>query len=597
MLVFGCLLICFALMFWASGRGYGTSLDAYYMVMSSDPYSCDFSLTGFGYLLHPLYLLAQGDIQSFRIIGIVLLAASAALFGFAHANFCAARIETPQGYILVALTVTICVFLQFASFWLATPNYNSLNLCALLVFYSGVIWAATPPRIGSMHGNVETVSVAILTGLAIAVMMLTKPTSGIIAALLGVAWVITLRTPRPVMCIAVTGAAALLGFLVGAFWIDGSIAAYVQRNILGLHIFSLQVRPGGNLHGLRRSFFGPFRSEEQWMIIKDSGIGLAILGVALVAIFDGVRLSRWRFPIIAGAAALTLLILALRALRIENSEFFAIAFTLWYAAFGISAVVGLIVVLRAVRNSSNTETRRFASAAILLSIGPIIYAFGTGGAVILQAPHAGVFWSAALLLVALLAPIERRRRSLNFVGLLCSVATVGLIIGGMAASGALGASIWRQNEPLSVGPHGGSALLTDSQTAHYFKAMQHAANENGFQADAPVIDLSYQGPGLAFALGGRTLGTAWIEDEGSGRVSFSCAALQTVARGELASAWIITGHWETLRTVQAALHCAGLDFPAEYNPVGSADRKDLNWHQTLWKPTGAEWARHGRRTP
>src|SRR5215207_487669 len=80
-------LVCWVVVVWAMGRGYDFTDDAHYLIWAANPFIYDWSVSEFGFLLHPIYRLVEGDIWLFRLAGATLLGGGAAVFGYALYRF------------------------------------------------------------------------------------------------------------------------------------------------------------------------------------------------------------------------------------------------------------------------------------------------------------------------------------------------------------------------------------------------------------------------------------------------------------------------------------------------------------------------------
>jgi hypothetical protein len=235
-----------------------------------------------------------------------------------------------------------------------------------------------------------------------------------------------------------------------------------------------------------------------------------------------------------------------------------------------------------IRDSPMLNHRVIAVLAFLAFV-PLIFSFGTNMPIVYPMTQASVFFAADALLLALLAKPDRRRALLTTTAALCSVVTVGMLVGTMAAPYSIAQPMWMQTDPISLGRLN-SKLLVDKPTARYIGALQQYARTNQFQAAMPIVDLSGLGPGIVFALAGKAPVSPWLFLHSPARIEYTRAVLGLVRHSDLTQAWILTRASTPDVQEMGLIRLFGLQFPSDYVAVGSVHRTDLFWSQTLWKP-------------
>jgi len=585
-----------AVFFWASGRGYEFFDEAFDLATIADP-SAYSGVSDFGHLWHPLYAALNGSIALLRIAGFLIVSACGALFGVTVARFSDARARFSSTRFAIVLGVTICVSWQYQT-WKATPDYNMLNLCALLLFFSGLLDAA---RFGSMGDGRssfyrDTLGPAALCGVGITLMALAKGTTAVLAVVLGFAWVVLLRPRRPFACIILTGLLAAVLLAIAMIVIDGDISTFIDHKI---RAFEALNPPGtrGDVHGIMTSVAGPF-SKERWKIAEAliSAAILFALGLAWSCLLTSVRSeARWRWAAHVIAAVIAILVLWWRDQDIQYLETF-MGFRLWRLPLAFVLIAFAMRILWLKRFRIDRSQARILMAAGLLAVAPVAYSFGTDNLLIWHMAGAGIFWAAAMMVLTALLPGPIRENLWRAIALLCGMTSVGLLLSVMITPGRIGAPVWEQTVTVRLGRQA-SRLAVNAVAADYIRAFQSAARAGGFAAGTPVIDLSEMGLGLSFALGGRPLGAPpWLisngalarESERRGTIALQAAGvprhLADVQVADLRRAWVITGDPMYLDLMQPVLISLGLNFPEGYRAVSRAKRSDLGWGQVLWKP-------------
>lgn len=582
-----CLVFCVSVFVWASQRGYDISDEAHYLISIAVPFQYHYAISEFGYLLHPLYMLTGGNVAALRDIGLAGLCGSGLTFGWATARFILPRVDARIHY-LVAAAVTTCVFWQFDQA-LLTPNYNELNLCALLLFFAALLFATPDSRPADERPDKRFAVIApgIVAGAALAVIALDKPTSGVLAMVLGLAWVWLLRPPAPWLAVATAGITAAIVFLVTILAIDGSVTVFVGRKLTSLALLRARGTSGG-IHGLESSILGPFAADRRWKILPALSLSALLFAMNAVA-FEIVWLRQktggiWRrlaFTVLA--ISMGILTAWWRTVPVkypDNSP----AYHAWYFAMPLILAAAVFTAGRRQFAFNDPHVHRTAAAAFLLALAPLAYSFGTDVVIFRHMSGAAVFWAASALLVMSLVEPMRREALLSGCAVLCGAATVGMFVGVMAAPGRIGQPIWKQTEEITIGANG-AHVLVDMQTAAYIRKLQSAAVAHRLRPGMRVIDLSELGPGMVFALPGVVApGTPWLHVGGSNPMAFAREILETVPQPDLQCAWVITGSPVQLERDRSALQSLGLAFPEDYEKIVSVRHSEMEWVQTLWKP-------------
>ena len=580
------LLFCIAVFVWASPRGYDITDDAFYLITISHPFLYPYAVSEFGYLYHPLYLLAGGDVAALRNLGLAVLCGTGLAFGWTVARFISAR-EAPRIRYLIAATVVTCTFWQFYQ-TLRTPNYNELNLCALLLFFSALFYGTPVSYPSTARSNMPSVAIisGTVAGIALALMIIVKPTSGVLTAALGFVWIWLLRPPASWAAPASAAITALVVLFVAVLVIDGSLSAFVGNRLFALTLLRTRGTDGG-IHGLGSSIIGPFTAGRRWKILPTLSLSVLffILNALAFEILWGQQTTNkmWRratFAILSiSVGVLTAWWRMVPVKYPDNSP----AYHAWYFVLPLILAAAAFTIGRRKIALNDPRVRRIAAAAVLLAMAPLAYSFGTDNVIVLHMSGAAVFWAASALLVVSLAEASRRGAMFGACAILCSAVTVGMFVGSMAAPVRILQPLWKQTEPVFIGTRG-AHVLVDPQTAAYIRGLQNAAVAHQMKPGTRVIDLSRLGPGIVFALSGMAPATPWLHIDGRHPMAFTREILGTVSQRQLQCAWVITGPSVDFRKDQLTLHSLGMNFPEDYEKIASASLIEMNWEQTLWKP-------------
>lgn len=574
-------LVCVSLEAGTANRGYDLRDGAYFLVSMADPSRYQFEMSEFRHILHPLYVMCAGDIAFLRLVSLLLVCSCAALFGIATVRACPRRPDLPAATLMV-ITIILGVL------WLyeggsRMPDYNKLNVSGLMIIFAAIMTATAPrsPR-SDGSGRLQAVLLGTGAGFALAVVVLAKPTSGILVSLLGLGGLVLLRPPRPWLTAAVTAVSAVIVLLVFIIAVDDSILGFVHRKATSLALLRSR-GTDGDTHGVWRSIYGPLIASRRWKllpIVALSALLLAIYAGSFAASRSRHRSARIAVPVL-GCAATSLLVAWWRAEQgnYPNTSPAYLAFH-----FAIVLVVAAVTFNVGTKKLLAKESRRTVLMALLLCALPAAYSFGTDVTLLRHMSTAPVFWIAASFLLANLAHPDRSRAIVGVCSGLCSAATLGMMVGVMAAPLALARPMWEQTNLVVVGPNQ-ERLLVDGPTANYIRSLQTVAITYNMKPNTPIIDLSGIGPGSVYAINGVAPGLPWLHIDGENPTKFAQSVLAKTSHSEIQCAWILTGNQLSLAQNQDILNSVGLRFPENFELTRSVRHQDPQYEHMFWRPT------------
>jgi hypothetical protein len=211
--------------------GFDFTDESFYLNWIANPWRYPASLSQFGFVYHPLYLLVGGDVVRLRQANVLILFGLAWLLGrallgsiFGQATSAAAHSRAGLEGSAFAAASGALLLLQV---WLPTPNYNSLTLQSIML--------ATAGGLLTSRARWRGVAGWLLMGLGGGLAFLAKPPS---AAMLGLRLALYLGLVRRFrlagLLIAVASAALLVA--IAALAIDGSLSGFVRRVVEGLEL-------------------------------------------------------------------------------------------------------------------------------------------------------------------------------------------------------------------------------------------------------------------------------------------------------------------------------------------------------------------------
>lgn len=505
-----------------SRYGYDFTDEGFYLTWLSTPDLYSWSLSQFGFLYHPFYILFDGDIRQLRILNVLV---TYFLGWFLVDNVLKdiflndikgriARVSSSFGF-------ATAVFVFF-SVWVLSPSYNGLNYQALLIVAIGLLMAQSSVDKKSIIGW-------LLIGIGGWLAFMAKPSS---AAALGVCVFFCLLFSKKInrRLIFLCGTTVVVLVVLSALLIDGSLQVFIARLQLAMSFASYL----GGGHSLRQIIrIDSFSiTREDFMIYL---MALSYCFALAIALSVNNKLSRWfgLFFAFSGFGLLLVMLAGKYLVSLEAGSFHVLLISI------VPVSAFLLVLFQRKRELFDHFSRSRLFLAFALMLFPHIFAFGTNNNYWQVGGLAGFFWLVGMLV--LLAPSIRGVNSTFFCFPLVIVTQLIVVLLLQVAI----ESPYRQTQSLrlnssavQVGRPGSNLVLSEGY-ANYLSESSKALRKAGFQPSTPVIDLSGQSPGLLYSLGAKNIGQAWMIGGYPGSVKLATEALKRVSCNELADAWLL----------------------------------------------------------
>ncbi len=546
--------------------------ESFYLIWIENPFQYEASVSQFGFILHPLHILLNGSVAGLRQANSVItyglaFALSYVILGMKaeHLLSKATRIVTSAGF----ATASFALF----GIWIVTPNYNSLNLQALLIATIGVACASSPASRNQMVGLV-------LIGFGGWLSFMVKPSSAFALGILVIAyWVASGRWRVSTFLIPVVVCCVLL--LLSAYAIDGSVGQFVRRISMGLDVGRM-MDGGHTIDKLLRL--------DDFFLTQHEKILLAIAILLPAGCFISLQANRLPYRwmgTIGSALAFLLVLLVTLDLAPTFAHFSEYRGLLLMSALGTSLIY---LAIGAARGCSVDVSRDDIALAAFMLLLPYCFAFGTNGNYWWAAAFAGFFWLLpALILITSIRGDFSVSSSLTMLALSTQVIAVLLLQTGMNAP-------YRQTQPLQLNERAttfgrsNSTLVLSAPFADYLKAATNAAGAADLKPGTPMIDLTGRSPGILYALQSESVGQAWMIGGYPGSLRLANHALRSVPCEKLASAWLLTEQRGPRSLPASLLLGFGADMVTDYKQVGSwktapgSGGYREQYEQSIWQP-------------
>ena len=528
------LLVQTALYVWMAPRGFEFTDESFYLLNYLYWRDLTATVSFFGaYFEAPFRLLGQ-SVFAIRIFSLVALVVSSGFFARESLRFSRKREGNDASplmpFVVVGMAASSFYFGYFSS--LRAPSYNLLALCAMLIA-SGLLLRLTMRR-GSPTQFRMT---ALCYGVTLGACGLDKASTGALMFVLhAMFFAIANRDWRvrrllELSSLILAGVALNVGLLQLAHpnWSSALREGVAMTNIIG----------HGGLFELARAMVLEFLS------LAPALLELSVVAAAVIVLARNIRHNR-RTQISIAAVAL-ICCCALEMARSQDRR-------LWLPTVALSVLVlwSFEMPWRNPRQWTRDDAIDIGFTCVLLAL-PLAFSFGTNIPVLQHSQMAAVFGTLALLIRLQRLADQREVTKLGLAVSLTLLAVPTFVIQLQNTFDAqhayrLRTALVDQTLPARVGP-ANTRLRLDSTTRDAIIAINAAGRAAGFTPRQQVLDLTGDGPGLIYALGGRPLGVAWLSGGYSGSEIAATRLIARLPQRALQRAWLLTSSTNPRRIV------------------------------------------------
>jgi len=531
--------------------GFEFTDESFYLVWISNPFVYDVSLTQFGFIYHPLYLLLGGDIAALRQANILITFGLA--WSLVHTFLSSlAPVSKAERVALHIISAGLAVgSLVLFDAWLPTPSYNSLALQALIITSIGLL-------ISERNIDRKNIVGGVLIGIGGWLAFMAKPSTALALAICVFIYLLLSRKVS-IRLLLLVALSAIVPLVASALVIDGSLPIFVERIRLGVE-FGQYLGGGHTLTQiLHIDDFLLGEQAERAILVIFTGSFLATLG-ALSEKRAGLLVCLFISSVFF---ALVTLLTTGKILRVTALGDFQglLIFGVMFTAAAIGLLVGRLKALRDMPAAC-------WAIALLFLVMPHIYAFGTNNNYWAGGASAGLFWLLGALVF--IVPLARERTTWLFalpLVLATQAVTATLVQTGLEQPYRQPQPLRLNASPMELGPRS-SALILSEGYARYIHSAIKTAQAAGFKPATPVIDLSGQSPGILYAMSAQSIGQAWTIGGYPGSLNLAKAAFSHTSCEKIAAAWVLLEPGGPRSIPIELMSGLGGAFPERYEQVG-----------------------------
>lgn len=601
------LLLCLqaGLFVWTADRGIDFTDESYYLLNFLHWRELTASVTFFGaYFDLPFRLLGQ-HVGAMRTFGMLLLMGAGGFFAWRVMAFASSRggagrsgdgsgnDGAARGRSALHLVPGVVVGMLSACYYysyvttLRVPSYNLLVLFCMLVATGLMLTLAA-----GCGTRVQRCAIALGYGLLLGACALGKPPSA--AAMLlchGVFFALFNRQRRS----AELAAMAIAGVALNLVLLQALRPGWIQVLRDGVTLTTA-------LDGRYSSI--PFAALRD-AVLRGAARLLPMLAlVTLVFAFIVRRWGRTHRAVLSGlvVALVTGVMLTIQLQGYGKS---------WWALllFGTALLGWAERVCREPSAEAARDRGALGVSALLFAL-PVAYSIGTNGSLPAHTQMAAVFG-----VIAIMLPLQRLCASslIHRGGLALALAVLCLppLVSQWRSltdpnfTYRLRTGLLDQSLPQVVGA-AGDALRVDAVTRDNIAAISHAMGTAGYVAGEPILDVTGDGPGLVYALGGRPVGVPWLIGGYAGSERVAMLVLSRVPIATLRQVWILSAddnpralrHWVTMLRErigkQSHILAGTAPYVAQYRWDGGPPEPLT---VSLWRPTNPDRPAASSRAP
>lgn len=533
-----------------SSYGYEFTDEGFYLASTATPAQYVYFLSLFGYVYHLPYVALHGSIAGLRALNMVVSYGLA--WGLSYLvvrSFLHRASRRMAGAVATASASVSLLIVCLQGKWLAVPSYNSLAFAAILLIGIGVVLCC------AVRLETRTFAGWVLIGVGGWLAFMSKPST---AALLALATPVAIAACGRLEWRGVTlaGSTACLLVLGSALAISGSIHSFIEMLTLSISI----MKRDGTGHDLGSSLL-------RMGAVPTGPRALAIYAVAPVLFVAAWRIGLVHARRIVGVYFVIVLGVALFIERNGIGNAYAKeAFVQLVLICALFIACLLLIAAARVRSAGNLMGRQRVAIAGFFLILPHVYAFGTNNDALAQAVSAGIFWFlGGVILLSYFLEADWLERVLPIFSVASASFSLLIILVSADSPYRQTGPLWQAHTPVEIGAHD-AMLVVHAPEAGFLARVRASATAAQMPSNQPIIDLSGKSPGLIFALGARSVGSAWLVGGYSGSDETAMEILRTVSCSELGSAWILTG---TVRPLSLSLpQSFGARLFSDYEQIG-----------------------------
>jgi len=559
---------------WALGAGFDITDEGFYLNSILHAKSYDGTTSQFGHLYHSFYFLFNTNLYAFRVANALLIYASTMTLFMLCLKAFPAQAEY-NNFSKLALSSLLSInCLAYLGIWQPTPNYNTLNIIALNVTASSMLW---------LHIRPNSFIAALSIGFSGWLTFIAKPTTAICLALFVFIFLFMQQRKYFLRNIFIAGTTASILLLITALLIDGSMSPFIERLKIG-------IERGSTLLLSKRSLSS---------LIWNGSIILPSLAAALLIAatihLAARKINAQHSPLTKNLSTATTIAFGIFSATLILALFGVIDLPLLTnkAQLILVPLIHLTVSFTLISLIRNTNNLKQGSLIICILLTPYAYSSGTtNNYLITSTAVVHFFICAAILEVTRQTYFNNPKTAVYLIAGLSFTLTTLMLLQSAQSPYRQQASIIQQKKSGELGYGPLSSIKIAAQQKHYFNKLRLTLQSNGFEQTTPLIDLTGRSPGALYAIEALPIGAPWLIGGYPGSKERVQMDLGMANKETLKQAWILIESNNRRSITTDILN--DLKFPENYIYIGSIkshynyNSEDPNSIQDIYKPISTQ---------
>lgn len=569
-------------------RGYEIADGGFYLLSYRNYDYATMTISEFEALNKIFYDVAGKSTTRMRSIGGILLLLTSTFTAITLTTLYPQNSEDDKSFSLKSLITSerfalLCLIISggalFYVTWIPTPSYNWSNLFGLLLFWAGmVIWLDTSRPQRSALG-------VCLVGFAAGIIFWSRGMTAALLPLLLIGVLLLHPTRIKAMFRKRHFVFGIMGLAIGL-----SIPTLVgdpphisfQKMALFAEYKTIRQPTNGNILRLLENPQDKLL-EVVILVIMGLHFGILLITTGIIIILSRIIRARPNLK----KQLMILIEIAFVVMWFGNWRFLNQYIGGWWLSVYVGTLIALFVAWYANRIISQPTNVRayYLVFSVLFAITPLIFIVSAFASYAIMSSLANIFTVIAISMVLVLLPLNMTRLLRTLIPVSLCVQILILMVMTSQHPYRQNVPVYEMHSPANL-RLGQETVLVAEDVAIYLNQLQAQAQDAGFQARTPVIDMTGVSPGAVYALDGITYGFQFLFGGfGEGSDASVYFILSHWEQSELERAWILTDENNHRTAISLdILDDLGLDFPTDYVKVGEVLYPYFNQTQALWKP-------------
>jgi len=526
--------------------------ESYYFILIKNPYLYKKTNSLFGFIFHNFYTFFEENIHILRVLNIFLINSFYIAMVYSVLSVVKSKTSMSSNSLFI-FSVSIGSLFPYFIFVSVSPSYITLQMVSIAMTTTGVF------LLQRRHVNWHFCVLLCASGLYLSFM--SKPTSFSVL-LFVVAFFIYFNCRKRIKYIATIFVilSLFLAMTILSIYESFSVFFYDMKEAF---LLQLLLDNGKKVNSIFRLDLPELKIDIFFIII--------LTMISIYYIFKKFKANFNKFIYCFSIISVVIgIFLSLNLFNFPQLYYNSLSVIFSVCFYSCCCIILLLFVYFTL-NKLYFHRKLLFSVIFLLSM-PYVFAFSSGNNYFFLGVQLGAFWLLAILFIAMIL-FNRKFNTYVHVPACCILLLFQVI--------SVKCEVDRSNTPhrqdaslysdLVKTDFNKTKIYLSKAFAEYINSAVLQSQKANFTTGTPIIDLSGQSPGIIYALGGRSLGRAWLIGGYPGSDNFATRALQSEDIDVVKSSWLLCEPNGPRQISPTILSHFGLDYAKDYEIVA-------RWH-------------------